>query len=162
MHISFDIDDTLMMHGDGYPLDSNRVPWYLRGVYRERLREGSYELLQELQESGHEISIYTTSSRKVRYIRRWFKFYGVTLKCIVNDEVHSQVVRSSSKSTGKRPPSKNPRKFNVDLHIDDLPGVAQEGKEYGFNVLVIDPEDKDWTRKVLEQLFPEDPRGLYD
>ena len=152
MHISFDIDDTLMMHGDGYPLEPNRVPWYLRVFFKERLREGSYELLHQLHELGHEISIYTTSSRKVSYIRRWFKFYGVQLKCIVNDEIHNQVVGGSSKLLGKRPPSKNPRKFNVDLHVDDLPGVAQEGEEYGFNVLVIDPEDKDWTKKVLDQL----------
>ena len=57
-----------------------------------------------------------------------------------------------SKSLGKRPAGKNSRKFNVDLHVDNLPGVAQEGEECGVNVLVIDPEDKDWTKKVLDQL----------
>jgi hypothetical protein len=40
--------------------------------------------------------------------------------------------------------------FNIDLHVDDLPGVAVEGERHGFEVLVIDPHDEDWTTRVLQ------------
>lgn len=150
MRISFDIDDTLMMHGGGYPLEPNRVPWCLRFIFKERLRFGSCQLFRELLHLGHEISIYTTSSRKVWYIRMWFWFYGVKLETIVNQKVHRRVVRGLS---GKRLPSKNPKRFGMDLHIDDLPGVALEGEAYGFDVLIIKPEDEGWTSKVLNHLY---------
>jgi hypothetical protein len=29
-------------------------------------------------------------------------------------------------------PSKNPRAFGIDLHVDDSEGVKLEGKKYGF------------------------------
>ena len=45
-------------------------------------------------------------------------------------------------------PSKNPRLFGIDLHLDDSEGVAEEGREWGFDVLVLDPADLDWTPKV--------------
>ncbi len=149
MLISFDIDDTLMMHGDGYPLDKNRVPWLLRSIFRERLRNGSFDLFKVIQKKGHSIGVYTTSSRKLWYLRWWFKFYGVDLKIIVNQEVHSRVVTASR---GSRAPSKNPSKFGIDLHIDDLEGVAIEGERFGFRVLVVDTSDESWAIKIQSLL----------
>ena len=146
MLISFDIDDTLMMHGNGYPLDKNRVPWLLRLIFKERFRKGSYYLFKTILSHGHEIAVYTTSSRKVWYVKWWFRFYGVKLRQVINQKVHSEVVSSIS---GRRIPSKNPKKFGIDLHVDDLEGVAIEGKDYGFQALIIDPEDKEWCDKVL-------------
>ena len=146
MLISFDIDDTLMMHGDGYTLDKNRVPWILRFIFRERLRSGSFDLFKVIKEKGHYIGVYTTSSRKLWYLKWWFRFYGVDLKVIVNQDVHSEVVTASGSS---RTPSKNPSKFGIDFHIDDLEGVAIEGEKFGFRVLVVDTFDENWSSKIL-------------
>ena len=49
----------------------------------------------------------------------------------------------------ERAPSKNPAKFGIELHIDDLPGVAIEGQRHGFDALVLDPDDPSWTDKVI-------------
>ena len=149
MRISFDIDDTLRMHGEGYPVDKNRVPWLMRFVFKERLRRGSYELFKKLQNFGHEICVYTTSTRSLWYIKWWFRFYGVRLELIVNQDVHCRAVKGIN---GRRRPSKNPAKFGVDLHVDDLEGVAGEGEIYGFKVLVVAVDDDEWDKKVLDVL----------
>lgn len=149
MRISFDIDDTIRMHGEGYECDPNRVPFFLRAIFRERLRKGSHGLFKSLQDAGHEICIYTTSNRSRSYIKWWLWFYGVNLKLIVNAELHARVVRSTRMH---RAPSKNPAKFAIDLHVDDLPGVREEGETHGFRTLIINPEDKDWVAKVLTEL----------
>ena len=149
MRISFDIDDTLRMHGDGYECDPNRIPLILRLLFKERFRKGTYELLRKLSETKHEICVYTTSSRSIFYIKWWFFFYGVRLCLIVNQKEHERVVKAQGM---ERAPSKNPAKFGIDLHIDDLPGVALEGERFGFNVLVLDTEDQQWTDKVIDSI----------
>ncbi|HOV28141.1 MAG TPA: hypothetical protein PK566_17525 [Pseudobacteroides sp.] len=48
-------------------------------------------------------------------------------------------------------PSKVPSKFGIDLHIDDDISVKQNGMQFGFNVLIISKDDKDWSLKVLNE-----------
>ena len=146
MRISFDLDDTLRMHGEGYDLDPNKVPLLLRSLFKERFRKGTYKLLHQLQNSSHELCLYTTSSRSESYIKWWFFFYGIKLTLIINDKRHAKAVKPQGM---ERAPSKNPAKFGIDLHIDDLPGVAIEGQRHGFDVLILDPDDPSWTDKVI-------------
>jgi hypothetical protein len=35
------------------------------------------------------------------------------------------------------------------LHVDDSEGVRMEGDEHGFRVVVVSPEDRYWTQKIL-------------
>ena len=49
-------------------------------------------------------------------------------------------------------PTKFPSQFGIDLHIDDSEGVVIEGKEYGFKVLRVDPEDKNWTQTIEDEI----------
>lgn len=149
MRISFDIDDTLRMHGEGYEHDPDRIPLILRFLFRERFRKGTYELMSNINDSGHEICVYTTSSRSASYIKWWFYFYGVRLHLIVNGQEHARIVKQQGM---ERAPSKNPAKFGIDLHIDDLPGVAVEGERFGFDVLVLDTEDQQWADKVTNAI----------
>ena len=61
--------------------------------------------------------------------------------------MHEQEV---SRLSLPRSPTKFPSLFDIDLHVDDLPGVAVEGEEHGFDVLVVDPHDEDWTARILK------------
>ena len=47
-------------------------------------------------------------------------------------------------------PSKYPPAFGIDLHVDDSPGIAIEGEQHGFRVLVIASDDPGWVTRVLE------------
>ena len=87
------------------------------------------------------IWIYTTSFRSPRAIRRWLRMYGVRAGGVVNQDRHDRVV-------GRSGPSKYPPAFGVDLHVDDLPGVAIEGERHGFAAVVVTPDDRDWARIV--------------
>ena len=46
--------------------------------------------------------------------------------------------------------SKNPELFNIDLHIDDLPGVGMEAERYALNALIIAVDDTAWVEKILQ------------
>jgi len=46
-------------------------------------------------------------------------------------------------------PSKYPPAFGIDLHVDHAEGVATEGREHGFRVVVVSPTDADWAKRVL-------------
>jgi hypothetical protein len=62
---------------------------------------------------------------------------------VVNQTQHDRVV-------GRSGPSKLPPAFGIALHVDDSEGVALEGERYGFSVVVVSPDDLEWTSRVLE------------
>ena len=146
MKISFDLDDTLICHDPLVPREKHTVPWILRLGFREPLRQGAVDLLRRLQSLGHEVVIYTTSHRSPRSVRWWLRCYGIRIGQVINQDIHEREVSRLSLPSF---PSKLPSLFNIDLHVDDLPGVAVEGEQHGFEVLVIDPHDEDWTRHIL-------------
>jgi hypothetical protein len=50
---------------------------------------------------------------------------------------------------GRQGPSKYPPAFGIDLHVDDSEGVAEEGRRHHFGVVVVSPQDPEWTATVL-------------
>ena len=144
MRISFDVDDTLVCH-PSVPTE-RFVPWWGRWWYPEPLRRGTRELMQGLLAGGHQLWIYTTSYRPARYLRGWFRSFRVPIYGVVNQPRHERVV-------GRQGPSKYPPAFGIDLHIDDSEGVAEEGRQHRFDVLVVAPTDLDWVVRVLETVL---------
>jgi hypothetical protein len=146
MRISFDIDDTLVCAA-GIPTEQH-VPWWRRAWYPELLRRGTRDLMRELTRQRHTLWVYTTSYRHPRYLRGWFACFGISLEGVVNQTRHERRVKGEAFKG--YPPSKYPPAFGIDLHVDDSEGVATEGKEHRFRVLVVAPDDTEWTRRVLE------------
>jgi hypothetical protein len=146
MRISFDVDDTLVLYEPGLPSELV-VPWWWRWRFREPLRFGTRTLMQSLIARGHELCIYTTSYRPPVYLRGWFRCIGVRLVHAINQDVHDQIVLKSH--FPGYPPSKYPPAFGIDLHVDDSEGVFLEGREHGFRVVVVSPNDADWVTRVL-------------
>jgi hypothetical protein len=141
MRISFDLDDTLVC-GPSVPTEQV-VPRWRRWQYREGLRHGTRELMTALLERRCQIWVYTTSYRSPRYLRGWFRSFGVPLGGVVNQSRHDRVV-------GRQGPSKYPPAFGIDLHVDDSDGVGREGERHGFSVVVVSSEEPRWTSVVLE------------
>jgi hypothetical protein len=71
----------------------------------------------------------------------------VPLTGVVNQDEHDRVVKKSQ--FPGYVPSKYPPAFGIDLHVDDSEGVAIEGREHGFRVVVVPPSDLDWANRVL-------------
>ena len=143
MRISFDIDDTLIC--DSSVPTEQHVSWWRRWRYPERLRRGTRSLMTVLVRRRCKIWIYTSSCRSPRYLKSWFASLGVPIEGVVNQARHERTV-------GLRGPSKFPPAFGIDLHVDDSPGVAMEGTDHRFAVLVISPEDPDWVDRVLSEV----------
>jgi hypothetical protein len=148
MRISFDIDDTLVC--DASVPWEQPVPWWARAVFRERLRRGTRDLMYALQERDCRLWIYTSSDRSRTYLHWWFRSLGVRLEGAVNQHVHNRRVKLPAGPF--YPPSKYPPEFGIDLHIDNLEGVAIEGKRYHFEVLTVSPDDLEWTSRVLNTI----------
>jgi hypothetical protein len=144
--ISFDLDDTLICYGASVPREPSPVPWLLRHWFREPVRAGTRQLLRTLTAEGWQIAVYTTSGRGVRSIAWLLRLYGTSPSLVVNQRVHQQAVARAGLT---RPPSKLPSLFGIHLHVDDSNGVATEGRQYGFRVVVVRPDDADWTDQVL-------------
>lgn len=147
MHVSFDIDDTLICCQPGAVHEPNRVPRFLRPWFNEPLRLGAVALMHELTRQGHVLSVYTTSYRSPNYLRLWLRCYGIRVSEVVNQRRHEQVVKPES---FRRWPSKYPPAFGIDVHVDDSEGVGMEGREHGFRTVVVSVNDPDWARHVLE------------
>ena len=145
MRISFDVDDTLVC-GPDVPVEQY-VPWWLRHWFPERLRRGTRALMCELLARDCQFWIYTTSYRSPRYLRWWFRSFGIPIYDVVNQDLHERVVPRHHPV--HYPPTKYPPAFGIDLHIDDSEGVAIEGKRFHFDVLVVSPSDPDWVACVL-------------
>ena len=141
IHISFDIDDTLVC-GPTVPTEQVVPLWYLRRC-AEQPRRGCRALMHALALRGCRIWVYTTSGRSPRYLRGWFRRMGIRLEGVVNQSRHEEVV-------GRRGPSKYPPAFFIGLHVDDSPGVAIEGEAHGFRVILVSPDDERWTERILD------------
>ncbi len=147
MKISFDLDDTLILT-DKDAIYEKPVKGIRALFYKEKLRKGIIALCEELKSLGFDICVYTTSERSGSYIKHLFGLYGIKLNAIINQKVHKEFVQGKRKEVM---PSKVPSKFGIDLHIDDDISVKQNGVQFGFNVLIISKEDKEWSLKVLNE-----------
>jgi hypothetical protein len=78
-------------------------------------------------------------------LKSWFASFGIPLEGVVNLDRHERTV-------GLRGPSKFPPAFGIDLHVDDSSGVAMEGADHRFAVLVVSPEDSGWVERVLHEV----------
>jgi hypothetical protein len=144
--ISFDLDDTLICYHPATPREPGRVPWPLSRWFREPLRAGTTDLMRLLTADGWGIAVYTTSHRSRAYVGWFLRFHGVRVSLVVNQRAHE---RALSRAGIMRGPSKLPRLFGIRLHVDDSEGVAEEGREHGFDVVVVRPDDPDWATAVL-------------
>jgi hypothetical protein len=147
MRISFDVDDTLVCSDPATPIEQ-LVPWWLRPWFTERLRRGTRHLMQQLKGLGCDIWIYTTSHRSPSYLKLWFRALGIRLAGVVNQDIHDRVVKPLQGFA--RLPSKYPPAFGIDMHVDDSEGVHMEGRQHGFEVVVVSPKDPEWAALILE------------
>ncbi len=148
MRIAFDLDQTLVEWGDTFPLETTMPVIPLRPWFKEPLRSGTRQLMRTLRSQGHDLWIYTTSGRDAGYLRFWFLLLGVRIGGVVNYHRHEALLRA-----GQCPNcSKYPPAFGIDLLIDDSEGVVEEGKRHGFDVLLINPSDKNWAERVLAEV----------
>jgi hypothetical protein len=146
MRISFDVDDTLVLHGLNAPPEPGRFPAFIHRWFGQPLRLGACSLMQELRRRGCSIWIYTSSGRTPFDIRSWFFLYGIRIDGVVNDDRHRREL-ARRKFPGL--PSKYPPAFGIDLHVDDSEGVLMEGHQHGFRVVVVRPDDEHWTERVI-------------
>jgi len=144
MRIAFDLDNTLIRCGYEFPLEQPRRLIWARLLGSESLRQEIIELANYCAEHGWEVWVYTTSFRKPWYIRKLFWLHGIRLHGVINQARHQ---REAKARCTKHPPS-----FGIDLLIDDAEGVRIEAERYGFNVLVIQPNDAAWVQNVITTL----------
>lgn len=144
MRIAFDLDNTLIRGAHPFALETPKHRFWARLLGKESLRAGIVELAAHCQRQGWEVWVYTTSYRSAGYIRRLFWLHGIRLAGVVNQARHAREVRVRS--------TKYPPQFGIDLLVDDAPGVGLEGARYGFEVLVISPEDTEWVAGVKARL----------
>ena len=145
MRIAFDIDGLLVPMHNEFPVEKP-AGWLAALLTKESLRVGTIALMRTLIADGHLIWIYTTSERTARYLIRWFGRQGIKLDGIVNGSAHMEWLRSQSAiSCSKYPPA-----FDIDLLIDDSEGVLLEGQRHGFDVVRIDPTDRNWIDRIIE------------
>ena len=147
MRVSFDLDEVLFVlpqtHKTEPPL---KFPF--DKIYKERLRLGTPELINKLQEMGYEVWIYTSSFRTEKYIKNLFKKYGVKFDGIVNGTRHLKEVQRDNKQSL---PQKLPNYYHISLHIDDEAIVCTLGRQYGYNVFQLEAQDDDWKEKIIER-----------
>lgn len=145
MRVSFDLDEVLFVDPKTHKTEKElSFPFNL--FYRERLRQGTPELIWELQIMGYEVWVYTSSFRTERYIRGLFRHYGVKFDGIVNGDRHLREVQRDNKTTL---PQKLPNRYRISLHVDDEAVICSMGAQYGFRTYQLDAQDDDWKEKII-------------
>jgi len=147
MRISFDLDEVLFVSPETHKTEPPLV-FPLNRIFRERLRLGTPELINELQKLGYEVWVYTSSFRSERYIRGLFRFYGVRFDGIVNGSRHLREVQRDNKTIL---PQKLPNRYQISLHIDDEAVICSWGAHYGFRTYQLDAQDDDWKEKIINR-----------
>ena len=145
MRVSFDLDEVLFVSPQTHQTEPEpRYPF--NKIFQERLRKGTPELINTLQQLGYEVWVYTSSFRSEKYIRRLFRLYGVRFDGIVNGNRHLKEVQRDNKTIL---PQKIPSRYRISLHIDDEAIIASWGREFGFQTYLLDAEDDQWKEKII-------------
>ena len=147
MRISFDLDEVLFVSPETHKTEP-ALPFPLNRFFRERLRLGTPELINELQKLGYEVWVYTSSFRPEQYIRRLFRCYGVRFDGIVNGTRHLKEVQGNSKAVL---PQKLPNRYRISLHIDDEEVICSAAGQYGFRAYQLNAQDDNWKEKIIER-----------
>ena len=95
MKIAFDLDDTLIPTTTSFQCGVERGSFPFRLFYREPVRKGAKELLQDIAAS-HELWIYTTSLRPEYRVKLWFRGFNIKIAGVINTDIHNQVVNGTS------------------------------------------------------------------
>lgn len=148
MRVSFDLDDTLFVSPDNFKTEQE-LKFPFNKIYKEHLRLGTISLMQYMKKVNIEVWIYTTSFRSKNYIKNLFRCYGIKIDAVVNGERHAREVQGNKTEVM---PSKYPSKYQIALHIDDDISVAQNGRTYGFKVLLVGEQDDDWAEKIRREI----------
>jgi hypothetical protein len=149
MRIAFDLDDTLIPSCPGDFAVERPRSWLGRLLAVEWLRYGTTGLLGALTRAGCDLWVYTTSLRTPAYICRLFRWYGVRLGGAVNQDAHWKWLKGQCEiaACAKYPPA-----FGIDMLVDDLEGVALEGRQLGYKVVQVSPSDPDWAYTVVHEV----------
>ncbi|WP_196890104.1 HAD family hydrolase [Aureivirga sp. CE67] len=145
MIVSFDLDNTLIPYSNEFEVENEKLLGKIIGA--EKIRKGTIKLFHKIEKKNCEIWIYTTSFRSKLKIKKTFAIYGLRPTKIINGELNNKTLELK-----KCKASKNPNLFGINLHIDDLKGVAEEGEKYKFETLIIEPEELNWTEKILNRI----------
>lgn len=149
MRVSFDLDEVLFVNPETHKTEPP-LPFPFNKIFKERLRFGTRELINKLQDEGFEVWVYTSSFRSDKYIKTLFMLYHIRFDDIVNGTRHLKEVQGNRKETY---PQKMPSKYRISLHIDDESVILTAGKAYGFNVYQLDAHDDDWKEKILDRVY---------
>lgn len=145
MRVSFDLDEVLFVNPD-YVKTEPALSFPFNKIYTERLRLGTPELINELQDLGYDVWVYTSSFRSIKYIRRLFRHYGVYFDGIINATRHLEEVQ---KGHSNILPQKVPSRYGIALHVDDESVICSYGREYGFETYKLDAPDDGWKEKII-------------
>ncbi|WP_338760970.1 HAD family hydrolase [Bernardetia sp. ABR2-2B] len=145
MNISFDLDSTLIPHGNEFEAEKQGLLSKLLGI--EPIRVGTAKFISDLQKQEHEIHIYTTSFRSQIKIRLMLFYYGIKVGKIINQSQNQHTLKSRNINASKYPPA-----FGFDLHIDDLKGVGMEGERLNFKTIIIKTNDKNWIETIQKEI----------
>ena len=147
MRVSFDLDEVLFVSPQTHKTEPP-LPFPLRNLFKERLRLGTPEVINRLQDLGYEVWVYTSSFRSEAYIRRLFRLYGVRFDGIVNGTRHLKEVQRNNRETL---PQKLPNRYRISLHIDDEEIICSSAGQFGFRACQLNAQDDDWGQKIIEQ-----------
>ncbi len=147
MRVSFDLDEVLFVDPSTHKTEKELI-FPLNKIFKERLRLGTPELINSLQNMGYEVWVYTSSFRTEGYIKKLFRLYGVKFDGIVNADRHLREVQRNSKTVL---PQKIPSRYHISLHVDDEEVIASWGREYGFSTYKLDAQDDDWKDKIIQR-----------
>jgi FMN phosphatase YigB (HAD superfamily) len=145
MTISFDLDDTLIPGTKRFETEKQTIAHRLFGL--ENIRLGTIELFKELRGNGHRIYIYTTSFRSTAKIKLTFFLYGIPVDIAINQQLHDRQLKENKTRTSKFQPA-----FDIDVHVDDSPGLRIEGERFNFKTIIVDEHDKNWGQTILKSL----------
>lgn len=145
MRVSFDLDEVLFVNPQTHKTEAE-LPFPLRNIYKERLRLGTPELVNTLQDLRYEVWVYTSSFRSERYIKGLFRHYGVKFNGIINGSRHLKEVQQGRSEVL---PQKVPNRYRISLHVDDESVICSYGREFGFDAYQLDAPDDEWKEKVI-------------
>lgn len=145
MRVSFDLDEVLFVNPKTHKTEPE-LKFPLRNIYKERLRAGTPDLINKLQDMGYEVWVYTSSFRTERYIKGLFRHYGIRFNGIVNGTRHLKEVQRGKTEIL---PQKVPNRYRISLHVDDEAVICSYGREFGFDAYQLDAQDDDWKEKVI-------------
>jgi len=143
--VTLDLDEVVFRSMDDGPVE--KLPFFLRVRYRQRLRLGIPALFRFLNDKGYDIWVYSANYYSFKQIQMLFMLYQTRVTGVVTGTARKGNLAARFHESLKKNVSEH---YSTTLHIDEHTLLRVNSSTGEYDEYPIDGTDSQWSSKIMD------------